>query len=115
MTTVTEQPPPVFLSRTSSVLLATLQRIEQRQTHTTRKFTTVVVSADRPSRTDHLSSVFNVKRLIGRKFSDPEVQSDIKQFPFKVVDESGRPYIKVQYRAEDKEFVGLVISQLIIF
>ena len=53
-----------------------------------------------------LSSVFGAKRLIGRKFSDPEVQSDIKHFPFKVFDKDGKPYIRVQYRGEDKEFVS---------
>jgi molecular chaperone DnaK (HSP70) len=57
-----------------------------------------------------LSSVFDAKRLIGRKFADAEVQSDIKHFPFKVLDKSGKPYIRVQYRGEDKEFVRLIIS-----
>jgi molecular chaperone DnaK (HSP70) len=58
-----------------------------------------------------LSSVFDAKRLIGRKFSDAEVQSDIKHFPFKVIDKGGKPYIKVQYRGEDKEFVSLILYQ----
>ena len=53
-----------------------------------------------------LSSIFDAKRLIGRKFSDAEVQSDIKHFPFEVFDKGGKPYIKVQYRGEDKEFVS---------
>ena len=61
-----------------------------------------------------LSSVFDAKRLIGRKFSDAEVQSDIKHFPFKVIDKAGKPYIGVQYRGEDKEFVRLIISQPIL-
>ena len=56
-----------------------------------------------------LSSVFDAKRLIGRKFSDAEVQSDIKHFPFGVFDKDGKPYIKVQYRGEDKEFVSLTV------
>jgi len=60
---------------------------------------------------DHLSSVFNVKRLIGRKFSNPEVQSSIEHFPFKVVDKDGEPYIRVQYRGEGEEFVSSVTSQ----
>ena len=58
-----------------------------------------------------LPSVFNAKRLIGRKFSDAEVQSDMKYFPFKVIDKGGKPYIKVQYRGEDKELVGLTVSE----
>ena len=61
-----------------------------------------------------LPSVFDAKRLIGRKFSDAEVQSDIKHFPFKVIDKSGKPYIRVEYRGEDKEFVRLTTSQPIL-
>ena len=39
------------------------------------------------------------------------MQSDLKHFPFKVIDKSGKPYVRVQYRGEDKEFVSLIISQ----
>ena len=49
--------------------------------------------------------MFDAKRLIGRKFSDPEVQADMKHFPFKIIDKAGKPYIQVQYRGETKEFV----------
>lgn len=52
-------------------------------------------------------SVFDAKRLIGRKFDDPEVQSDLKHFPFKVFSKGGKPYIRVEYRGEEKEFVSL--------
>ena len=52
-----------------------------------------------------LFRVFDAKRLIGRKFSDPEVQADMKHFPFKIIDKAGKPYIQVQYRGETKEFV----------
>jgi molecular chaperone DnaK (HSP70) len=50
-------------------------------------------------------SVFDAKRLIGRKFADAEVQADIKHFPFKVHSKDGKPYITVEYRGEEKEFV----------
>ena len=43
-----------------------------------------------------LRTVFDVKRLIGRKFSDKDVQKDIKHFPFKVVDKSGQPRVQVE-------------------
>jgi L1 cell adhesion molecule like protein len=49
--------------------------------------------------------VFDAKRLIGRKFDDAEVQSDMKHFPFTVFDKGGKPYIRVEYRGESKEFV----------
>jgi heat shock protein 1/8 len=50
-------------------------------------------------------SVFDAKRLIGRKYDDPEVQADIKHFPFKVFSKGGKPYVHVEYRGEAKEFV----------
>jgi molecular chaperone DnaK (HSP70) len=56
-----------------------------------------------------LSSVFDAKRLIGRKYDDAEVQSDIKHFPFKVLNKAGKPYVRVSYRGEDKEFVRLFL------
>jgi L1 cell adhesion molecule like protein len=60
-----------------------------------------------------ITSVFDAKRLIGRKFADAEVQSDLKHFPFKVIDKAGKPYIVVQYRGEDKEFVSVCGSSSI--
>ena len=51
-------------------------------------------------------SVFDAKRLIGRKYDDAEVQADLKHFPFKVVNKTGKPYMRVQYRGEEKEFVS---------
>lgn len=51
-------------------------------------------------------SVFNVKRLIGSKFDDPEVQADIKQFPFKVFSRDGRPCIEIDYHGQNKQFVN---------
>jgi Hsp70 protein len=53
-----------------------------------------------------IPSVFDAKRLIGRKYDDAEVQADIKHFPFKVLNKGGKPYMRVQYRGEDKEFVS---------
>ena len=53
-----------------------------------------------------LFSVFDAKRLIGRKFEDAEVQSDMKHFPFKVINKAGKPIIQVEYRGETKEFVS---------
>ena len=59
------------------------------------------------------NTVFDAKRLIGRKFADPEVQSDLKHFPFKVFDKASKPYIRVNYRGEDKEFVSSLISTFV--
>jgi len=54
-------------------------------------------------------SVFDAKRLIGRKFDDAEVQSDIKHFPFTVFSNGGKPYVRVEYRGEQKEFVSQTV------
>jgi hypothetical protein len=50
---------------------------------------------------------FDAKHLIGHKFADPDVQSDIKHFPFKVFSKDGKPYIKVEYGGEEKDFVSV--------
>ncbi|KAJ7290070.1 heat shock protein 70 [Mycena rebaudengoi] len=60
------------------------------------------------------NTVFGVKRIIGRKFDDNEVQADIKHFPFTVVGRGGKPYIRVQYRGEQKEFSPEEISSMVL-
>ena len=43
------------------------------------------------------NTVFDAKRLIGRKFNETAVQEDMKHFSFKVIPKDGdRPYIKVR-------------------
>lgn len=59
------------------------------------------------------NTVFDAKRLIGRKFEDAEVQADMKHFPFKVINKGGKPYIEVQYRGETKQFVSTVFVRAI--
>ncbi|EKD03983.1 heat shock protein 70 [Trichosporon asahii var. asahii CBS 8904] len=60
------------------------------------------------------NTVFDAKRLIGRKFSDPEVQSDMKHWPFKVIDKGTKPYIQVEYRGEQKQFSPEEISSMVL-
>lgn len=57
------------------------------------------------------NTVFDAKRLIGRKFSDADVQSDMKHWPFTVRAKAGdKPVIAVQYKGEEKEFTPEEIS-----
>ncbi|EGO57169.1 heat shock protein 70 [Neurospora tetrasperma FGSC 2508] len=60
------------------------------------------------------NTVFDAKRLIGRKFSDPEVQADMKHFPFKVIDRGGKPVIQVEFKGETKVFTPEEISAMIL-
>ena len=53
------------------------------------------------------NTVFDAKRLIGRKFDDAEVQADMKHFPFTIVNKGGKPIIQVEYKGETKQFVSL--------
>jgi len=62
-----------------------------------------------------INTVFDAKRLIGRKFADPVVQSDMKHWPFKVVASDGDiPRIQVQYKGEEKTFSAEEISSMIL-
>ncbi|XP_016427913.1 heat shock 70 kDa protein-like [Sinocyclocheilus rhinocerous] len=46
------------------------------------------------------NTVFDAKRLIGRKFDDPVVQSDMKHWSFQVVSDGGKPKVQVEYKGE---------------
>lgn len=64
------------------------------------------------------NSISQIKRLIGRKFSDPEVQRDIKMFPFEVKEgPDGFPLIHAKYLGVEKDFtptqiLGMILSDL---
>ncbi|KAG9154999.1 hypothetical protein Leryth_012180 [Lithospermum erythrorhizon] len=60
-------------------------------------------------------TIFDVKRLIGRKFEDKEVQRDMKLVPYKIVNKDGKPYISVQIQDGDtKVFSPEEISAMIL-
>ncbi|PUZ41677.1 hypothetical protein GQ55_9G523600 [Panicum hallii var. hallii] len=61
------------------------------------------------------NTIHDVKRLIGRRFSDEIVQEDIKLWPFKVVaGRQDRPMILVQYKGEEKQFSAEEISSMVL-
>ncbi|KAG9150665.1 hypothetical protein Leryth_008128 [Lithospermum erythrorhizon] len=60
-------------------------------------------------------TIFDVKRLIGRKFDDPEVQRDTKMLPYKIVSKDGQPYVEVKLKdGEIKVFSPEEISAMIL-
>ncbi|XP_039041446.1 heat shock cognate 70 kDa protein 2-like [Hibiscus syriacus] len=61
------------------------------------------------------NTVFDAKRLIGRRYSDPSVQSDMKLWPFKVIPGPGdKPMIVVTYKGEEKQFAAEEISSMVL-
>jgi L1 cell adhesion molecule like protein len=60
------------------------------------------------------NTVFDAKRLIGRRFDDAEVKADRKVWPFNVVDVDGQPQIEVEYLGEKKQFTPQEISAMVL-
>ncbi|KAF0703268.1 hypothetical protein AaE_015463, partial [Aphanomyces astaci] len=61
------------------------------------------------------NTVFDAKRLIGRKFNDPMIQADIKHWPFKVIAGAGdKPQIVVEFKGERKTFQPEEISSMVL-
>jgi len=61
-----------------------------------------------------INTVFDAKRLIGRKFDDAVVQSDMKHWPFKLVSADNTPKIQVEYKGETKTFSAEEISSMVL-
>ncbi|XP_063605154.1 heat shock 70 kDa protein cognate 4-like [Penaeus indicus] len=60
------------------------------------------------------NTVFDAKRLIGRKFDDSTVQSDMKHWPFTVISEGGKPKLRVEFKGESKTFNPEEISSMVL-
>ncbi|CAM6024986.1 unnamed protein product [Sphagnum balticum] len=61
------------------------------------------------------NTVFDAKRLIGRRFSDPSVQGDMKLWPFKVIPgPADKPVIVVNFKGEQKQFGAEEISSMVL-
>ncbi|XP_068250015.1 heat shock 70 kDa protein cognate 4 [Palaemon carinicauda] len=60
------------------------------------------------------NTVFDAKRLIGRKFDEASVQSDMKHWPFTVISDGGKPKIQVDYKGETKTFFPEEISSMVL-
>lgn len=60
------------------------------------------------------NTVFDAKRLIGRKIDDAVVQADMKHWPFAVIGKDGKPIIEVDFKGERKQFMPEEISAMVL-
>jgi len=60
------------------------------------------------------NTIFDAKRLIGRKFEDATVQSDMKHWPFDVISDGGKPKLQVEYKGETKSFYPEEVSSMVL-
>ena len=60
------------------------------------------------------NTIFDAKRLIGRKFHDTAVQADMKHWPFKVTNSDGKPRLSVEYKTEERSFTPEEVSAMVL-
>ena len=60
------------------------------------------------------NTIFDAKRMIGRTWTDQNIQNDIKYFPFRTVDKNNKPLIVVDVAGEDKTFAAEEISAMVL-
>lgn len=61
------------------------------------------------------NTVFDAKRLIGRRYSDPAVTADRKHWPFEVMEGAGgKPTIEVMFKGEVKQFSPEEVSSMVL-
>ena len=71
-------------------------------------------AAKNQATTNPYGTVYDVKRLIGRKFADKEVQRDAKMVSYEIVDNGGKPYVSVDVKGTRKSFSPEEISAMIL-
>ena len=59
------------------------------------------------------NTIFDVKRLISRQF-DEKIQSDVKHWPFEVVNDCRKPKIQMEYKGETRRFTPEEISSMVL-
>merc|ERR1719272_716790 len=60
------------------------------------------------------NTVFDVKRLIGRAYTDKEVQKDKKLMPYEIINKNTKPYVQVETGGKKKEFSPEELSAIIL-
>ena len=72
-------------------------------------------AAKNQTATNPQNTVFDAKRLIGRKFSDQQVQDDMKDWSYKVIPgPADKPMIEVEFNGETKQFAAEEISSMVL-
>ena len=64
--------------------------------------------------TNPTNTIFDAKRMIGRTWSDPSIQSDIKLFPFDTMSKNEKPHVIVNVKGEKKVFAPEEISAMVL-
>merc|ERR1712125_99215 len=59
-------------------------------------------------------TIFDVKRLIGRRFQDSTVQKDLKLLPYEIVNKGGKPMIGVKFKGEEKVMAPEEVSSMVL-
>ncbi|XP_071476593.1 heat shock 70 kDa protein IV-like [Diadema antillarum] len=60
------------------------------------------------------NTIFDAKRLIGRRFTDKSVQADMKHWPFKVINQGGKPLLQAEYMGENKILAPEEVSSMVL-
>lgn len=60
------------------------------------------------------NTIYDAKRLIGRKFDDEKIQADMKHWPFKVYNDGGKPKLQVEFKGETKRFAPEEVSSMVL-
>ncbi|CAF3699995.1 unnamed protein product [Rotaria sp. Silwood1] len=63
------------------------------------------------------NTIFDAQRLLGRKFDDPSVQVDMRSWPFKVINDNGKPKFQVEYKRKIKcftleEIISMILAKM---